>query len=288
MKFGRCLDQFIRWFYICGLSCYPCFDGFSNGMMKSKRFVHYIPTGVLVVLAITTSISTYLYKFSTDPDVHSELNLTLILINTLTPMLTIVVCAIQMVFLSPYFAEICSQISIIERLSWQKCSFDSKAFKRHFMQKISITAFAYMLPIVVSMFFSIKIIPFFYSSILKALLLLVLIQAFFYIDLLDHMLKCFVRHIDVQAANTEMDSRTAQYITEEISQYKHVHFHLWEISEKINQLFGWIIVAIVLQYFAFAIFNVFWAFKMVYLEGASFELFRKMIYAADKHFYSYR
>lgn len=85
-----------------------------------------------------------------------------------------------------------------------------------------------------------------------------------------------------------MDSRTAQYITEEISQYKHVHFHLWEISEKINQLFGWIIVAIVLQYFAFAIFNVFWAFKMVYLEGASFELFRKMIYAADKHFYSYR
>lgn len=288
MKLGRGLDQFIRWFYICGLSCYPSFDGFSKGAIKHKRFVHYIPTGGLVALAITTSISTYLYKFSTDPNIHTELKLTLILINTLSPMLTVVVCAVQTVFVSPYFAGICSHISIIESLSWRKCSFHSQAFKRRFMRKFSIFAFAFMMPILFSMFFNIKIIPFAGTSMLKALLLLISIQAFFYIDLLDHMLKCFVRHIDAQAANTDDASHTAQQLKDEISQYKHMHFHLWEISAKINKLFGWVIVAIVLQYFAFAIFYVFWAFKMVYLEGYTSEFFRKTTSVTGDSFGSYR
>lgn len=290
MVFSRELDQFIRWFYICGLSCYPSFDGFSFGKTKNNRLLNYIPIGGLVAFSVILSISVYIYQILHDSNVHTQMNIWFMFFTLLTPTITVIMCATQMIYQLPHFGEICSLLCAVERLTWQKFSFDSKTFKRQFLLKISLMSFAYIMPILFTVCFNQWLISYFGVLTLKAIVLLMLIQAFFYVELLDHMLKCLNRHIDGQVTNTAMAATlqtitapnpTADQLKIKLVQFKLVHFHLWSISQKINELFGWIIVAIVLQNFAYAIFNVAWTFAMIYLNGFLTDILRKSTTPSD-------
>lgn len=266
MVFGRELDRFIRWFYICGLSCFPSFDGFSFGKTKSSRLLNYTPTGGLVAFCVITSISVYIYQVFYDSNVHTQMNIWFMFFTLLTPTITVIMCATQMIFQLPHFREICLLLCAVERLTWQKFSLDSHTFKRHFMLKVSLMIFAYIMPILFSLCTNQWLISYFGVLTLKAIVLLMLIQAFFYVELLDHMLKCLNRHIDGQVTNTAM-AATLETITAPNPSADQLR--------PINEIFGWIIVAIVLQNFAYAIFNVAWTFAMIYLNGFLTEVLRK-------------
>lgn len=267
MKIGRGLDPFIKTFYICGLSCYPSFDGFLTGKTEKKRFTHYFPSIILVVLTLVLSTAICERKFVTDPYLNRSTST--LFLNTVTLESTVFVSTLLMVFLSPYFGEICSQICIIERLSWRKFTFDVEPFRRHFLRRIYITVASLVVPVVVKLIEK----PFSWDRLLiavglaflRALMYLILLHAFFYVDLLDHMLQCFVRHVEMRATTATtvavqaISFRTpaAKQMTAEIFQFKLLHFNLSEISEKINHLFGWTIVIVFLQHFIYSIYNVY-------------------------------
>lgn len=273
MEFEQTRHQFIRWFYFLGMSCYPRFDGFPlEKTTNRERFMRYIPTGGLIALNLITSISFFMYKLINNPNILSDRNIFIIFINILAPMLTVIVCAIRMAFLGPQFAELWSLMNIIERLSWHRILFDSRTFKRRIFRKVSVIAFFFVLPIIYTVLFHGWFqISYVGTVILKLLVLLVLMQPFFYIELFDYMLECFARHINEQATNaaesTILGSPSAHRLKIKMTQFKLVHFHLWSISQKINELFGWTIIAIVLYYFMYLILSVTLALEYLYLGG---------------------
>lgn len=273
MRFGRGLDPFIKWFYVCGLSCYPSFDAFLTVKSKNKTFMKLFPTGALIVFTVVTAIATCVCKFLNDPDNKHGANT--LFVNTLTLMVTTTLCAIQMVFLSPYFDEICSQISNIERLCWRKFSFDLNAFRRHFSQRAFITLASFILPVVIKLYAKPMTWDNFFVTIglatLRAFMFLILLQVYFYVDLLDHMLQCFAEHIETRASTAStatvqtvnFHSPAAKQLKAEILHFKLLHFNMWEISEMINHLFGWTIVIIFLQHFIYSIYNVYFAYFII-------------------------
>lgn len=289
MIFGRGLDKFIRFFFICGLSCYPSFDGF---LTKTKRAGHYIPSGLLIFVSIFTTYSITVSNLWFIQD--SRMNLMLYFIYYLSPMLTVLVCAIQIVFLSSYFAEICSQISIIECVSWRKNSCNSMVFSCHFLRRVFIIIAAFVVPELHKLGTIGGMHPWTHYSIaasyatLKAFIFLALLQPLLYIDVLDYMLQCFIRHVELRASTVttatirtiNFRSPTAKQLAAEISHFKRWHFVLWEISENINQLFGWTIVVIFLHNSMFVIWNLIlsWllAFEYIYRgTTVSIEISRK-------------
>lgn len=277
MEFGQTRNQFIRCFYFLGLSCYPRFDGFPLGKSTNReRFSRYIPTGGLITFNLIISISFFLFKFINHPNVLSDKHIFIIVINILTPTLTVIVCAIRMPFLGPQFAELWSLMNIIERSSWHKTLFDSRAFKRRIFRKVAIIALLFMLPIMYTIsFHDLYQISYIGTVILKLVVLLVLMQPFFYIELFDYMLECFARHImehDASAAAVSVesiivDSTSAHHLKIKMTQFKLVHFHMWSILQKINELFGWTIIVILLYYFIYMIFSVSLALQYLYLGG---------------------
>lgn len=278
MNIGRALNPFIRCFYICGLSCYPSFDEFLTRRTKNKSSRKYIPTAALLAITVITSISTFAFKQFRDS--ASEPSVNTIFVNISTLIITVLICAIQMAYLSPYFAEICSQISIIERLSWRKFTFDLNAFRSHFMRRACVTLISFIMPISVKVYLN----PLSREdacvtiglAILRALMFMNLLQAFFYVDLLDHMLQCFVAHVSLRAATAttaivqtvNFRSPAAKQLKAEILHFKLLHFNLWEISEKINHLFGWTIVAVFLQHFIYAVYNVYFGYSLSVIQQA--------------------
>lgn len=289
MIFGRGLDKFIRFFFICGLNCYPSFDGF---LTKTKRAVHYIPTGVLIFVTVFTTYNTAFSNLLFIQD--SRMNLMLYFIYYLSPMLTVLVCAIQIWFLSSYFAEICSRISIIESVSWRKITCNSTVFNRHFLRRVFIILAALVVPELHKLCTFGEVHSWKHYSIaasyatLKAIIFLALLQPLLYIDVLDYMLQSFIRHVKMRAATeTTAHLKTiifrrpaAKQLAAEISHFKRWHFVLWEISEKINHLFGWTIVVIFLHNSMFVIWNLIlsWLLAFEYINretGVSIGISRK-------------
>lgn len=210
------------------------------------------------------------------------------LANESCQILTVAVCVTQMVLSSPLFAHICSQISVIERLSCRKLTCDPTAFHRRFMRRAYIILIVFATPVLITVFTkpltSENIVFVAGLGMLRAIACLALLQAFFYVDLLDYMLQSFVRHVDMRASSASsvavqtVDFRfhAAKRLTVEIFHFKILHFNLWEISERINDLIGWTILAIFLRYFTFAIFNVHNAHTVLNLDQVdSFQFFRK-------------
>lgn len=264
MDFCRGIDPFIRWFYFCGMSCYPSFDAFLTDKIAKKRFVRFVPTVGLLALIICLGALIYcrIPHFPKGPSLGYFLY-----IHMLIPILTLFICVIPMVFASTYFEQLSSQISTCERLSRAEFSLDPREFRCHFMRRVCIILITLILPALVALFrgdFDKKAVAT-ATLIMKSLIICALIQSVFYIDLLDYLLQCFVRHLKSRSTTQEFSASVqatsvpdldALQMKAKISQYKILHFELWKFSMTINRLFGWTNVAILLHNFFFAIRNV--------------------------------
>lgn len=263
MEFGRGLDTIIGWFYICGLSCYPSFCGFLTRESKRKHLLHYIPS--IGLIALITSMGCFVYLNVEVDGPHAD---SIIYLYVMAPMFTVLICTIQMIFLSRYFGKIWLQINIFEQLSREQFSIDPRELRRQFMRRVYIILLSFLFATVAgiirncnNMFVAVNLL------IMRAVVFLVIVHALFYIDLLDYLLQCFTRHVNVRAEATELpiNVRTVDFcnrfsaheLKTEILQYKLLHFHLWKLSCYTNRLFGWTNVTTILYYFACLIFYVY-------------------------------
>lgn len=292
MKFGRGIDQFIKWFYICGLSCYPG-EIWTAKFNHKKRFIKYIPTIGQLVLVSITSIGTSFWKFHLNYNPINYSGFVHVSIILLTMAFTVFVCALQMVFLSSYFDGIRLRIDIIERLSFRRFSFDSEVFQHHFMLRLYIISVAFIIPFFLTMHAQPTTLDYLIVNvgmhIPRAFIFLNLLQAFFYADLFDHLMRSFVRFVEMRALSIEtidsivIRSPTAKQLKIELFQFKLLHFKLWEISENINHIFGWVILVVFLQYFMIIIHNVYFAYTKLTDQPLSIvDFFRKYGYLTER------
>lgn len=273
-------------FYICGLSCYPSFDGYWTEENAETRFGRYIPTvGLILVITVATITATTSQLLIGLQDEWATYDRAMMF--SLTMMLSLVPCAIQMVYLWSYFAKIWTHIDIIERSWWREMSTVSTTLQRHFMRRVYVMIVLFLMKIAVSLCGrDINLTTIFITiglHTLRAVTMLFVLQAYFYIDLLDHLLQGFVKQVDSRATTVTAVSawnlkclRTpvTYQLRAEIMHFKSIHFRLWTISEQINHLFGGVIIIIFLQYFAFSVYSVYVAYKA--LVGTQWDLFKFM------------
>lgn len=259
MSFGRDLDTFIRWFFYCGLSDYPSFNAFRVSKTRRQRIVQYIPIAGLIALAISTCNFVYI-KRSREERTFTFMNILFIL----APTLTTIVCAVSTVFSTPYFAKIWSQIDTFECLLKGKFVLDVRAFRSQFLRRAYIVSVSFVLTQLIGNFLGSdstnRKTKIFASITSRILVVFPLIQALFYIDLLDYLLQCFVRYVSSRPVSIELSateptngihSRRVQELKAKVSEYKTLHFQLWKLSRNINRLFAWTNIAILLHNFFF-------------------------------------
>lgn len=276
MKFCRGLDSIIRWFFICGLSCYPSSDAFLIENAKRTRFAQYIPTGALIALII--SIGSFVYR-KVPVLIQGPFIEYVLCLYVLFPVFLLLICAFQMVFLLPYFGKIWSQVSNFEHLSREFFSLDPTEYRRRFRRRVYIISVTFILPYFNGLFggdIGTRVTAS-ATLTLRVLAVLPLIQVVFYIGLLDYLLQCFVRHLNLRTATTKLPINvpmTAIYghqvneLKAEISGYKQMHFELWQISAHINTLFGWTNLSFCLHNFFFIIFYVHNIYAQILLRNS--------------------
>lgn len=113
-----------------------------------------------------------------------------------------------------------------------------------------------------------------------------ILHIIFYIDLvcfhLSHLNAIVLRDID-QFKNINVKEKLTIGILKrnKIKCYKHVHFRLWQITQRLNVTFGWIMIAILLQIFVDFIYSAFWLFEEFHLKSSYLRVFRMFYKLAD-------
>lgn len=103
-------------------------------------------------------------------------------------------------------------------------------------------------------------------KIWQTISLLAILRNVFYIDLLKHhmqQLNLCVQRIDISHASDRFLNRF--HLMRRIHLAKSVHLQLWEISQDINESFGWGTVTMVLEIFIDATFCAHWSYAALFI-----------------------
>lgn len=126
----------------------------------------------------------------------------------------------------------------------------------------------YKLDTVMSIFWSI-------SNVIK---FIHLVHVMFYIDFMKYALTSLSEQL-----TKKMNDRQIYWFRGQKNEFlrlmchtKSVYFKLWNVTQKVNSLFGWFFVVLMIESTTTAIFNMYWSFEIVRLS-TSYEVPRKYI-----------
>lgn len=273
MKLVQFLSRYAKWFHIFGQSSYSYFDGFliENGCRGLRyRIWNFLPSIMLLVLSTFFTVVTYVLLL--DFGYYNNLGYPVVALNASTQLLTIFVAVGQSIFLSPHCAQLFAQIRVVDQMEHRKFSIDLPAFRCSLLKRFILTGSAYLLALTVT--FIIKSVSwsnvavFMSLFILRSLTVLIIFHMVFYIDLFECIIRAFVQYVEQQATTTITTSAVSivnvqdgdiRHLMSEFHFIKFMHLHMWEISQTINNLFGWTLIVICLQYFSYAIYCVYFS-----------------------------
>lgn len=116
-------------------------------------------------------------------------------------------------------------------------------------------------------------------SISNAIKFIQLIHVVFYID----FMKCVLKSLSEKLAK-KINDRQSYWFRGEKNEFlrllchiKSVYFKLWNVSQKMNTLFGWFLVVLMFESTTTAIYNVYWIFEIV-RHSKNYELPRKYVF----------
>jgi hypothetical protein len=121
----------------------------------------------------------------------------------------------------------------------------------------------------------------------KMVSLLAFSHVMLYVDLLRYYLyqlnliiRNDVHHQIVDASlakNKHMKGVKELLIQNTVIKYKTIYYRLWDVSQKINSIFGWTIAALLLQAFADATYCIFWLYDIISDGGGVVQILRKFL-----------
>lgn len=164
------------------------------------------------------------------------------------------------------------------------------AFHRAYFKKI---CFAFGMYAAVSIFFVLRYLsldyvdlPFVLIQIMHFTSIGVHVNVVFFIDLISYNL----RHLNLIIAKDTSEKtaenlnvfvvkkvKTAEMIRERLSKYKLIHFHLWRMTEQVNEIFGCVLIVLSLQTFADLVYNVIWQLNVLHEEWNFINFIRKIL-----------
>lgn len=203
-------------------------------------------------------------------------------------LISVVVVNLTGIFENLYHLQL--MYKILRELSWILKTFETylnikypyQAVKASLNRKIAIystiiavgTMLKYYVEIICGLNPSLSIF-FTISNVIKYIHLL---HVMFYIDFMQFALAS----LSVKLANKINDRQILFYHGQKndflqfMCHIKSVYFKLWNVSQKLNSLFGWFLVVLMFESTTTAIFNVYWSFEIVRLSTVN-EVSRKYI-----------
>lgn len=273
MKLARALQQFTKWFHILGQNCYSSFDSISPAYT-----INFIPSITLLVTMMTTAVATCLFMFYFTRNTFLDYLIIVLCISSLT--FTVFIAVIQSISLRGHFEQLFQQINVIDLLTRNRFTINLSAFRRYYLRQIftiSASCFAALCGTLIlrpahrsDMTTTMAVVC------LRFVTLITMFHLLFYVCLFQHIVRAFVRYVEIQAtapsttsmANTNVlpirkRGPSAKNIIIELNYFKLIHFNLWEICDTMNKVFGWSFTAILLQVSTYAIYNVYFAFVLL-------------------------
>lgn len=288
-----CVHRYLKWFHILGLTTFTPLGDHVMAFKSGKRFERvrvnlqkYMSTTVLFLFIILVSVVLCIYSNLLGKYTHSNgLSKIVITLMAVSLAFTVLIASIavgQAYFHSALSEQLYTQIEAIEVLLRKKTIWDLKEFDRSMARHICCLAVVYLLPYIAIV--STKnpsksnLIIMSCDAALTALIQISYFHAFFYIHLLNHMLQSFVKHVELRATTsrstyvTTVDTRSADLSAMKLEMYyfKLLHFNLWEFTQTINQLFGWILFVYLLGQFMYAVF-IFFQMCIILLNPANYK-----------------
>lgn len=292
MSFASAFGHFPKWFHFLGQSTFsPSATQITT--LSAKNLSKYIPTGVLLILAISAAI--LLCKYATSFGEYTLLssfskiaNIQLAVLLTFD-LLTVFIVAGQAIFQPSHYSNLYAQIIVIEQLSSKKFTLDLNGLRRVLIRRMGIICGAFSLPYIAISFTkqithdNLMIMA--CDCTLATLSLITYFHALFYIQLLNHMLKSFVKYVEFRATTfptmniTTINCRESKVtlIKLELYYFKLMHFNLCEYAQTINQIFGWILFIYLLDHSLYTVY-IFFQTCIIFFNPTNFiEIFRKPI-----------
>lgn len=287
MKFIRATERYINTFYLFGHCLYPLRKLLrtDNDHQESESIFTHLK--VLSPLICSNALNFGLcglailwIQTTANMDQSSK---TLSFLFALCQVLRVTTVFYQSVFKTVRIRE------IIQIFRWTELF-----FKNNLMTTVPYTLFLrkFCIKVIAIFLFCMQAITFYsfqridinhakWIGIISRILLLLstfsIFHIIFYTDLLTfnlHHLNSIIVRDTEQYTTTSMSIAVAsdkkrengKMLHENMRKYKLVHYRLWQVSQLINDYFGWSIIALMLQCFVDIVYSLYWEIKVLYLN----------------------
>lgn len=282
MDFTRNAKLFLNIFYYIGLSPYQPMVNKIICENQSNIFI-ILQTGIIILLAISCIV--ILDSGNYTSMVMNSLKILMLYINSACEIVRAIFILIQCTANKHLFFEFMYTIHRLDAyfLTKMRYRIPYQSFRKQYFWKILINFIG------LSQYSSLFILRCFLFYCLTptglqirffhCMRVLTILHIIFYIDLvcfhLSHLNMIVLRDIDhFKHINIKEKVTTGIWKRNKIKCYKHVHFHLWKMTQRLNVSFGWIIIAILLQIFVDCIYSAFWLFEEFKMKSSYFRVFR--------------
>lgn len=291
MKLGQALRQFTKWFHVLGQSCYPSFDAFSpaTNVNQYARTANFIPSITMLGFMVSFAFASCALIYLLSNAAFSDYIVVALCISSMS--FAVFIAVSQSISRRMQFVKLFQQINMFELLTRNRFSINFLSFRRFYLRRM-LTILAVCLSALCGTFLRRPVDPMEFATVYTVALLrfVTLITTFhilFYISLFQYIVRAFVRYVEIHATASSPTATTsnalpiqwqglyARNMIIDLNYFKLIHFVLWEISDSLNKVFGWTIAATLLQVSVYCIYNVYFAFELLYAPKTENESIRK-------------
>lgn len=106
---------------------------------------------------------------------------------------------------------------------------------------------------------------------LQFITLISILHVAFYVDLLTYIVAAINENVNFafQREIFDLSNWNMKNVMENFRLYKHAHYLMWDISQFINQHFGWVLLSLLLQNFINIIYSAYWAILFLHTDDVT-------------------
>lgn len=290
MDFSTTTRPYIWAFYFLGLSSARPADIESEN--SSSRAMQKVPSILHTILGFTVSISIIIAIAYTnrDPLFYGRSEYTFIVTIASCDILRTISVLIQCIFYKSLIIEIIStfqQIDSIFTIHFQY-EISYKNLWKTYTRKMSLMVCAFLQAVIIIICRSILYNTFIPHAVQMKLLQIQTAATFLHIIFYIEVLSFYIDQLAYVVDNNKLsfreesvsilmarNSRNYIRIRNKLNSIKIVHFRLYEVSKKINNLFGWCMVVLFLHVFISTVHSAYWLFDLLQRTWAPLRFIRK-------------
>lgn len=299
MDFMKAIRPYLNVFYTLGLSPHLA-DKTDAKYKKCRSSTYLVVIQAAIGLALATSCI-QIANFGGYEYLWSRTDIVIINFVAICEIVRIAFILIQCLFCADILNEICYTFRMLQAYYTMHLHHQIvyQPFGRQFLRKVAFIVCGFMPCLMIflwdSYFYALEPIAI-QIKVLQIMTSATFLHIIFYIDILGFYLAELNTVIERDSNQDQTKLNNIMIISEKslnsismrerLRCYKTVHFHLWEVSQRINAFFGWSMVAILLHGFVDFVYSSYWLIQQLQPPWTISKIIRKPRFAYYIFFYA--